>query len=435
MPADTIFALATGAGRSAVAVIRLSGPAARGSLAAFTGLNPQPRHAHFACFRDPETGETLDRGLALFFPGPNSATGEDCAEFHLHGSRAVVDAVLSLLGRRARLRMAEPGEFARRAFINGKMDLSQAEALADLIDAQTAFQRRQALRLAGGALRRQVEDWRGALVEASALIAAELDFSDEGDVGSFSPPALEKILRPITAQMDEVLRRAPASERLRDGFLVLILGPPNAGKSTLLNRLAQRDLAIVSELPGTTRDMIEVELDLRGMPVTLVDTAGLRETEDAVERIGVLRTRARAGEADLLLWLSEGGAAPSPEIDAGGAEILRIATKADEISPRIGCLAVSARTGLGVDRLCDEIAARACAMLGDGASALVIRERHREAIGAAQNYLEAALAPTRPLEIVAEDIRLAGRALERIVGAIDVEQVLDVIFSRFCIGK
>jgi tRNA modification GTPase len=435
MPADTIFALASGAGRSAVAVIRLSGPAARASLQAFTGLNPQPRHAHFARFRDPETAETLDRGLGLWFPGPGSATGEDCAEFHLHGSRAVVDAILSLLGRRAGLRPAEPGEFARRAFINGKMDLSQAEALADLIDAQTAFQRRQALRLADGALRRQVEDWRAALVEASALVAAELDFSDEGDVGSFSPAALEKILRPMIAQMSEVLRRAPASERLRDGFLVLILGPPNAGKSTLLNRLAQRELAIVSEFPGTTRDMIEVELDLEGMPVTLVDTAGLRETEDAVERIGVLRARARAGEADLLLWLSEGGAAPPPEIAAGGAEILRIATKADEISPQASCLAVSARTGLGVDKLCEEIAARGCAMLGDGASALVIRERHRQAISAAQNYLEAALEAAGPLEIVAEDIRLAGRALERIVGAIDVEQVLDVVFSRFCIGK
>ena len=268
MPDDTIFALATGAGRSAVAVIRLSGSCARDALADFTGMSPEPRHAHFARFRDPQTNETLDRGLALWFPGPNSATGEDCAEFHLHGSRAVVDAILSLLGRRTGLRAAEPGEFARRSFINGKMDLSQAEALADLIDAQTEFQRRQALRVTGGALRRQVEDWRGGLVEASALLAAELDFSDEGDVGSFSPDALGRVLRPLMARMDEVLRRAPASERLRDGFLVLILGPPNAGKSTLLNLLARRDVAIVSEIPGTTRDMIEVELNLKGMPVT-----------------------------------------------------------------------------------------------------------------------------------------------------------------------
>ncbi|MGC1861187.1 MAG: tRNA uridine-5-carboxymethylaminomethyl(34) synthesis GTPase MnmE [Methylocystis sp.] len=435
MPDDTIFALATGAGRSAVAVIRLSGSCARDALADFTGISPEPRHAHFVRFRDPQTNETLDRGLALWFPGPNSATGEDCAELHLHGSRAVVDAILSLLRRRAGLRAAEPGEFARRAFINGKMDLSQAEALADLIDAQTEFQRRQALRVAGGALRRQVEDWRGGLVEASALLAAELDFSDEGDVGSFSPDGLGRVLRPLMARMDEVLRCAPASERLRDGFLVLILGPPNAGKSTLLNLLARREVAIVSEIPGTTRDMIEVELNLKGMPVTLVDTAGLRETEDAVERIGVGRARARAGEADLLLWLSEGGAASPPDVETDGAEILRIAAKADEFPPQASCLAISARTGLGMNELCEEIATRARAMLGDGSSALVIRERHRDAIGAARDFIAAALAPGRPLELVAEEIRLAARSLERIVGAIDVEQVLDVVFSRFCIGK
>ncbi len=435
MPDETIFALATGAGRSAVAVIRLSGPCARDALVRFTGVSPEPRHAHFARFRDPETNETLDRGLALWFPRPNSATGEDCAEFHLHGSRAVVDAILSLLRRQTGLRVAEPGEFARRAFINGKMDLSQAEALADLIDAQTEFQRRQALRVAGGALRRQVENWRGALVEASALLAAELDFADEGDVGAFSPQALERVLGPVLAQMDEVLRRAPASERLREGFLVLILGPPNSGKSTLLNLLARRDVAIVSEIPGTTRDMIEVELNLEGMPVTMVDTAGLRETDDAVERIGVGRARARAGEADLLLWLSEGGVAPPPDVDTEGAEILRIAAKADEFPPQVDCLAISARTGLGIDVLCEEIAARARAMLGDGSSALVIRERHRDAIGAARDFVSAALAPGGPLELVAEEIRLAGRSLGRIVGAIDVEQVLDVIFSRFCIGK
>jgi tRNA modification GTPase len=435
MPDDTIFALATGAGRSAVAVIRLSGPRARDALADFTGVSPEPRHARFARFRDPQTNETLDRGLALWFPGPNSATGEDCAEFHLHGSRAVVDAILLLLRRRNGLRAAEPGEFARRAFINGKMDLSQAEALADLIDAQTEFQRRQAQRVAGGALRRQVEDWRGGLVEASALLAAELDFSDEGDVGSFSPDALGRVLHPLMARMEEVLHRAPASERLRDGFLVLILGPPNAGKSTLLNLLARREVAIVSEIPGTTRDMIEVELNLKGMPVTLVDTAGLRETEDTVERIGVGRARARAGEADLLLWLSEGGAAPPPDVGTDGAEILEIAAKADEVPSRVGCLAISARTGLGIEDLCEEIARRARAMLGDGSSALVIRERHRDAIGAARDFVAAALAPGRSLELVAEEIRLAGRSLERIVGAIDVEQVLDVVFSRFCIGK
>ena len=368
-------------------------------------------------------------------PDPIRRQGKTAPNFISMAAARSFDAILSLLGRRSGLRAAEPGEFARRAFINGKMDLSQAEALADLIDAQTEFQRRQALRVAGGELRRQVEHWRGGLVEASALLAAELDFSDEGDVGSFSPDALGRVLHPLMARMDEVLRRAPASERLRDGFLVLILGPPNSGKSTLLNLLARRDVAIVSEIPGTTRDMIEVELNLKGMPVTLVDTAGLRETDDAVERIGVGRARARAGEADLLLWMSEGGAALTPDVDTDGAEILRIAAKADEFPPQAGSLAISARTGLGIDVLCDEIAARARALLGDGSSALVIRERHRDAIGAARDFIAAALAPGKPLELVAEEIRLAARSLERIVGSIDVEQVLDVVFSRFCIGK
>ena len=397
---DTIFALATGAGRSAVAVIRLSGPAAGAALAAVAGRLPAPREARYARFRDPETDETLDRGLALWFPGPASATGEDCAEFHLHGGRAVIDAMLSLLGRRTGLRCAEPGEFARRAFFNGKMDLSQAKGLADLIDAQTAFQRRQALRLSGGALRRRVEAWRAALIDAGAQLAAALEFSDEGDVDAFSPLALERVLRPLIAQMDEELRRAPASERLRDGFLVLILGPPNAGKSTLLNALARRDVAIVSEFPGTTRDLIEIELDLSGLPVTLVDTAGLRESDDVVERMGVARARARALDADLLLWLSEGGAEPAPVV-ATDAEILTIATKADEISPRpdraARRLAVSARTGLGLDQLCEEIATRGRAMLGDGGTALVTRERHRQSIGAAREYLLSALRGVAPL--------------------------------------
>jgi tRNA modification GTPase len=234
--------------------------------------------------------------------------------------------------------------------------------------------------------------------------------------------------------MQEILRRAPASERLREGFLVLILGPPNAGKSTLLNRLAQRYIAIVSELAGTTRDMIEVQLDLGGMPVTLVDTAGLREAEEAIEKIGVERTRIRAGEADLLLWLSEGGLEPVP-VGLGDADVLRVATKSDRIDPNPSALGLSAETGLGVDALCEEIAERARKLLGDGESALVIRERHRAAIEQAQAYLAAAIAPDGPLEIVAEDIRLAARFLERIVGIIEIEQVLDVIFSRFCIGK
>ncbi|HXY57673.1 MAG TPA: tRNA uridine-5-carboxymethylaminomethyl(34) synthesis GTPase MnmE [Methylocystis sp.] len=435
MAADTIFALASGAGRAAVAVIRISGPAALETLAAFTGLRPRPRTAHYARYRDPETHETIDRGLALSFPAPASATGEDCAEFHLHGGRAVLAAILASLGRRPGLRAAQPGEFARRAFLNGKMDLSQVEALADLIDAQTAFQRRQALRIAGGELRRPVEAWRAALIEAMALLAAELDFSDEGDVGVFSASALDAVLAPVIAQIEMALRIAPASERLREGFVVLILGPPNAGKSSLLNYLARREAAIVSEIPGTTRDLIEVDLDLAGAPITLIDTAGLRESGDAIERMGVARARARAGEADLILWLSEGGATAPPSDLGAQVEVLHVATKCDAALLAGGALATSVTTGAGLDALCKEIARRALRSLGDGGSALVIRERHRLAVTEALASLRAAREAGKPLELVAEDLRLAARALGRITGAIDVEQVLDVIFSRLCIGK
>ena len=429
---DTIFALGTGAGRAAIAVLRISGPGARATLEAFAGAPPATRLARLADLRDPESGEILDRGLALFFAGPHSATGEDCAEFHLHGGRAVIDAVVTALSRRPGLRPAEPGEFARRGFANGKLDLSQAEALADLIDAETEAQRRQALRVAGGALRGRIEAWRASIVDALALVEAELDFSDEADVGDFSRVRLEGLLEPVLAQAREALTAAPASERMRDGFLVMILGPPNAGKSTLLNALARRDLAIVSATPGTTRDMIEAHLDIEGLPVTFVDTAGLREAEDEIERIGVRRVIERVGEADLALWLSPQGAEPPPQANNGA---LKVWSKCDLAPPAPGWLGVSAATGEGLDRLFAEIAGRARARMGDGASALLIRERHRSAVADAAASIEAALLGERGLEFVADDLRAAARSLGRVVGAVDVEDVLDAIFSRFCIGK
>jgi tRNA modification GTPase len=432
---DTIFALASGAGRAAVAVIRLSGAGAGAALSRLSGLAPKPRFAHYARFRDPGSGETLDRGLALFFPGPASATGEDCAELHLHGGPAVVAGVLTALSREPGLRAAEPGEFARRGFLNGKLDLSQIEALADLLEARTAFQRRQALRLAGGALRSETEAWRGAIVEALARVESELDFADEVEVSGVSTAELQRLLAPTLQRIDAALASAPASERLREGFLVLILGPPNAGKSTLLNTLARREAAIVSEEPGTTRDLIEVDLDLGGLPITLVDTAGLRESESAVERIGVARARARAGEADLILWLSEGGAEPPPDFGPEAAEVLRVATKADVQASAPGIIAISRRQGRGVESLCEEIAKRAGAALGDGGSALIAHARQRAELGTAQARLRAALEEGKALELVAEDLRLAARALQRLAGAVDVEELLDLIFSRFCIGK
>ncbi|MCC3245736.1 tRNA uridine-5-carboxymethylaminomethyl(34) synthesis GTPase MnmE [Methylocystis sp. WRRC1] len=434
MSSDTIFALGTGAGRTAIAVIRLSGPGVRAVLSEFAGSTPEPRMARLVELCDPRDGETLDRGLTIFFPAPHSATGEDYAEFHVHGGRAVVDGVLAALSRRPGLRSAEPGEFARRGFANGKLDLSQAEALADLVDAQTEAQRRQALRIAGGALRRRVEAWRAALIEALALVEAELDFSDEGDVSVFSADRLEALLQPVLSEIRAALEDAPASERMRDGFLVMILGAPNAGKSTLLNALARRDLAIVSPTPGTTRDMIEAHLDLGGLPVTFVDTAGLREAEDEIEKIGVDRVVERVGTADLVLWLSEKGEDPS--LDAlGNIDLLRVWSKCDLHQSAQGWLGICATSGLGLDSLLNEIADRAGARLGDGASALLIRERHRRAAEDAGKMIAAALAPEKDLEFVADDLRSAGRSLGRIVGSVDVEDVLDAVFSHFCIGK
>jgi tRNA modification GTPase len=434
---DTIFALATGPGRSAVAVIRLSGPKARSTLEAFTGVSQEPRYARLSTFRDPESGEVLDRGLALWFPAPRSATGEDCAEFHIHGGRAVIDAFLDLLHRREGLRPADPGEFLRRGFSNGKHDLSQIEGLADLIDAQTAFQRRQAQRLAGGALKRSVEGWRATIIEALATVEAELDFSDEGDVAGSTSQSIATVLSPTIAEMVEALVAAPAAERLRDGFTVLIMGPPNSGKSTFLNAVAQRDVAIVSDIPGTTRDLIEAHLDLGGHPVTLIDSAGVREAKDEVEQLGIARTMERVAEADLVLWLSEGGRS-APLFEAATLEsegrLIKVSTKADYIFAPRDWTVVSAKTGEGLDGLLLQIASRARTSQGDGATALLVRQRHRLGAEEALKALQRA-SMGKPLELVADDLRNACRALERIVGAVDVEDVLDVIFSRFCIGK
>ncbi|CAN2534949.1 tRNA+modification+GTPase+MnmE [Methylocapsa aurea] len=434
MSSETIFASATGAGRAAIAVIRLSGPMVGAAVERLAGRLPQPRFAQYARLADPRNGETIDRGLVLYFPQPNSPTGEDYAELQIHGGRAVTRALLRVLSDFPGLREAQPGEFARRSLANGKMDLSQVEGLADLIEAETEFQRRQAIRALGGALRERVESWRSGLIRALALVEAELDFSDEGDV--FEPAtALRPLLASLISEMADVLATGERSERLRDGFVVLLLGPPNSGKSTLLNTLARREAAIVSPAPGTTRDMIEVHLDLGGMPVTLVDTAGLREATDEIERIGIARTRARICEADLLLWLSDGGG-DTPQSEAiAGVDSIRVATKADLRRCTSDELAISARTGFGIDRLLEEMTDRAKRRLGDGSTALLTRERHRRLIQETKDAIETSLDSGKPLEFVADDLRVAGRALGRIVGAVDVEDVLDAIFSQFCIGK
>jgi len=383
--------------------------------------------------RDPNTQDPLDRGLAFFFPAPHSPTGEDYAEFHIHGGHAVIEGVMRALSCCPELRSAEPGEFARRGFANGKLDLSQAEALADLVDAQTEAQRRQALRIAGGALRQRVEAWRATLIDALALVEAELDFSDESDVGAVTGERLDALLDPVLDEMRATLRDAPASERMRDGFLVMIVGPPNAGKSTLLNTLARRDLAIVSSIPGTTRDMIEAHLDLKGLPVTFIDTAGLREAADEIERIGVDRVIERASSADLVLWLSECGEEATAY--SWACDMIRVWSKSDLRPAPAGWIGICAANGDGLDDLLDEISKRARVRLGDGASALFIRERHREAVEYAEKAVDAALDSGKGLEFIADDLRSAGRALGRIIGSVDVEEVLDAVFSRFCIGK
>jgi tRNA modification GTPase len=392
-----------------------------------------PRQASLRALRD-AAGDVVDQALVLFFPAPASFTGEDVAEFQVHGSRAVLSRLLRVLCEMDGVSLAEPGEFTRRAFEAGKLDLAAVEGLADLIDSETEWQRRQALRQMEGALGDAVATWRGLLVEAMALVAAELDFSDEGDVDG---PLVDRALA-LTAEVLDSLRAAQGGfewgERVRDGFVVVLAGPPNAGKSSLLNALARREVAIVSPIAGTTRDAIEVRLDLAGLPVTLIDTAGLRDSDDAIEAEGVRRARALADRADIVLSLR----AIDSEADRveGRARVIALATKADlPGEPRPGEVRISVRTGEGLAELLDLVARR---LSGEGQAepALLTRERHRAAVTEAIVALERALAsPSVPAELLAEDLRLAAHALERLLGRVDVEDVLDQLFAGFCIGK
>jgi len=444
---DTIFALSSGRPPAAIAVVRMSGPRARDGLQALIGRVPEPRRATLAKIRDADR-EVLDEGLALWLPGPRSETGQDMAELHLHGGRAVVAGVLAALGRLAGFRPAEAGEFTRRAFENGRLDLTAVEGLGDLISAETEAQRRQAFRQLKGWLGDRAEVWRGRLIEALALVEARIDFSDEADVpADLMGPALD-----ITRQLRDEIKHALADdrrgERLRDGLVVAIAGPPNAGKSSLLNRIAGRDAAIVSPYAGTTRDVIEVHLDLDGFPVTVLDTAGVRSTEDPVEREGVRRAVARAESADLVLWVVEPHEiAPARVVTSVSTPVWTVENKVDLLAddgtagrggahagPRF---AVSALTGLGIEELTREVGAYAKACLGGGEPALVTRERHRAALRETVHGLDQAVAEGAEgrEDIVAEELRLAARSLGRLTGRVDVDDVLDVIFRDFCIGK
>lgn len=439
----TIAALATAPGRAAIAVIRVSGPEALNMLAKLGARSPEPRKAMLQALRDPETGEVLDRALALFFPSPASYTGEDMAELHVHGGRAVAESVLRALGALGVL-IAEPGEFTRRAFLNGKLDLTEVEAIADLIAAETRQQQRQAAQQMGGHLRRTADTWRALLIRAGALIEAAIDFPDEDlpeDVLRRAAPLLSAVHEEIARELAD----ARKGERLREGLTVALVGPVNAGKSTLLNALARRDVAIVSEHAGTTRDVLEVHLDLAGFPVTLIDTAGLREVSDPVEAEGVRRARERAADADLRLaaipcdapadWRSLG---ITPTTDD-----LLVRTMSDLTAARGqpagwpgAMLSVSAKTGEGLDRLVAAIAERARSLMSSDTQPLINRARHRVELERAARAISSALAaPPDAPELIAEEIRVAAHALSRLVGRVDVEDLLDAIFAEFCIGK
>lgn len=434
---DTIFALSTAPGRAGIAVVRVSGPAAMRALEALTGKPPPvPRNVTMAGFFDGQ-GNLIDRGLAIFFRAPASFTGEDVAEFHVHGGRAIVEGLFEALAALG-LRPAGAGEFTRRAVENGKLDLTQAEAIADLVDAQTSAQRRQALRQYDGVLSELYEGWRADLIRASAWAEAAIDFSDEelpADTLAQARESVSRIIKEIQRHMDDSSR----GEILREGLHLTVIGPPNAGKSSLVNALARRDVAIVAETAGTTRDVIEVRMDLGGYPVTIADTAGLRHAAEAVEAEGVRRAFARAEAADLVLLLLDGSAAaPAAGLPKAMRADLVVFNKADLPWPakRDG-LAISLRTGAGVDAMIDALTEKVRERLERPTEAPALtRKRHRHALEEAVRSLEHALAaPDDQPELMAEDLRLALRSIGRITGRVDIEDVLDVVFREFCIGK
>ena len=429
----TIVALSSAPGRAGVAVVRMSGPAARFALETTAGPVPSPRLATLRVLRDIRN-EVIDKGLVLFFPGPTSFTGEDVVEFHVHGSHAILAALLRHLAALPGVRLAEAGEFTRRAFEAGKLDLAAVEGLADLIDSETEWQRRQALRQMEGALGALAGQWRTRLLEAMTLLAAEIDFSDEGDVeGPLQEEALQ-IAGSVLRSLRAALGSFAMGERVREGFIVVLAGPPNAGKSSLLNTLARRDVAIVSPVAGTTRDALEVRLDLEGLPVILIDTAGLRDSVDPIEAEGVRRARALVERADLVLSLR--GVDSDPYRTAENAAQIAVATKADLAGIVLpGEYAISVKNGDGLPELLSAIVSHLRG-LGQGEPALLTRERHRVAVVAAAVALERMTqSHGAPSEMLAEDVRLAVMALERLVGRIGVEDVLDNLFAGFCIGK
>jgi tRNA modification GTPase len=430
MQMDTIFALSSGAPPAAIGIIRISGPSAGVALSALAGELPSQRRAALRQLSNPQTGEALDTALILWLPGPATATGEDLTELHCHGGRAVIRAVEAVLSAMPGLRRASPGEFTRRAFENGRMDLAEAEALSDLLFAETEWQRRSALTRMQGALGARIEPWRDALLALSAQVEAELDFSDEDDVSPASRDAMTARLTDLAADMERQLAQ-PRIEKLQDGVRVVLGGPPNSGKSSLLNALVRRDAAIVSDIAGTTRDAIEVPVALDGIPFVFVDTAGLREEgAEAVEQIGIARAHDQLAAADLILWLGEEGAGPDHQ------SLIEIAARCDAndfVAKGEAAVTVSAQTGEGVDALIAALKHRAFTLLPPQ-DHVAVNARQAHLISVAMGHVQAA-AGRDDLLMLAEELRLARDALDALTGRAGTEEMLDALFGKFCIGK
>lgn len=464
---NTIYALSSGAGRAGVAVVRVSGPGAGVIVEGLTGNLPEPRMAALRTLTARD-GRAIDRGLVLWFPAPGSFSGEDMAEFQVHGGAAILELLMAEIAAIGPARLADAGEFTRRAFINQKLDLTAAEGIADLIDAETEAQRKQALRQSTGALAELYQRWHGELLRGLAHFEAAIDFVDEEDLPEDLAGQVSERLSPLREELHRHLQGASAGERLHQGLQVAIVGPPNAGKSTLINHLSRRDVAIVSDIPGTTRDVLEVRCDLNGYPVTFVDTAGLRRSDDQIEQEGVRRARQRAADADLVIAMlpadyrrsdSEFDSYDAWNDSGHTAEVLRVVSKMD-LGSTAGSTAemnngasseqqsvddsaapplrISVTTGEGMDVFLETLADRAAKLMDTASGALPTRRRHREGLETCLAHLDQFFTGAEtgmPSEILGEDLRLAMRALGRLTGQVDVEDLLDIVFSDFCIGK
>lgn len=428
--ADTIFALSSGQPPAAIGIIRISGPKASDALRVLSGSVPDQRRARLAKLTDPATGDLLDTALILWFPGPGSASGEDLAEIHCHGGRAVVRALETSLENIDGLRRAEPGEFTRRAFTHGRMDLAEAEGLSDLLFAETELQRRSAIQAAGGALSRKVDDWQNSILRLSAMVEAELDFSDEDDVTPAQLSVVQSTADELASEMKNMLDR-PRAEKLREGVRVVLGGPPNSGKSTLLNALVEREAAIVSPIAGTTRDVIEVPIAIKGIPFLFIDTAGVRdEGAEEIERIGIDRARQQFDTADLILWLGPEGEGPK------ASNLVEIASRQDhaEYQPKSSdVLSVSPVAGAGMDALVMLLVDRAKDIVPRG-DEISVNKRQADHLAEAQVSLHQ-ISEVQDYLIIAEQLRLARAALDALTGRASTEDMLDSLFGKFCIGK